>query len=219
MTDQANNAHEEKERHDVGRHGAERIGVYVCHCGSNISATVDVEDVAVWSKAALGEDGVVIARDYKFMCSSLGEELIERDIENENLTRVVVAACSPHLHEQTFRSACSRGGLNPYLCELVSIREQVSWVHTDKAEATAKAKAVIAGGIQRVIENEPLEPLHVPIHPDTLVVGGGLPAFKPPWKSPMPATKYIWWSENPLLAAIWPNLTKPSPPWTAPPVF
>lgn len=169
MTGQAKNPDEQQERP-----GTERIGVYVCHCGSNISATVDVEDVAVWAKAALGDDGVVISRDYKFMCSSLGQELIERDIENENLTRVVVAACSPHLHEQTFRGACSRGGLNPYLCELVSIREQVSWVHTDKAEATAKAKAVIAGGVERVIENEPLEPLHVPIHPDTLVVGGGI---------------------------------------------
>jgi heterodisulfide reductase subunit A len=154
--------------------GKERIGVYVCHCGSNISATVDVEDVAVWSQKELGDDGVVVSRDYKFMCSSLGQELIERDIAEKGLTRVVVAACSPHLHEQTFRGACGRAGLNPYLCELVSIREQVSWVHTDKAMATEKAKAVVAGGVERVIENEPLEPLHVPIHPATLVVGGGI---------------------------------------------
>ncbi len=154
--------------------GKERIGVYVCHCGTNISATVDVEDVAVWSKETLGDDGVVVSRDYKFMCSSLGQELIERDIEEQGLSRVVVAACSPHLHEQTFRGACSRAGLNPYLCELVSIREQVSWVHTDKVAATAKAKAVLAGGVVRVIENEPLEPLHVPIDAHTLVVGGGI---------------------------------------------
>jgi heterodisulfide reductase subunit A len=154
--------------------GKERIGVYVCHCGSNISATVDVEDVAKWSQEELSDDGVVVSRDYKFMCSSLGQELIERDIAEKGLTRVVVAACSPHLHEQTFRGACDRAGLNPYLCELVSIREQVSWVHTDKARATEKAKAVVAGGVERVIENEPLEPLHVPIHPATLVVGGGI---------------------------------------------
>ena len=95
--------------------GKERIGVYVCHCGTNISATVDVEDVAVWSKEAMGEEGVVVSRDYKFMCSSLGQELIERDIEEKGLTRVVVAACSPHLHEQTFRGACHRAGLNSYL--------------------------------------------------------------------------------------------------------
>lgn len=152
----------------------ERIGVYVCHCGSNISATVNVEDVAVWAKEDLAGEGVVVSRDYKFMCSSLGQELIERDIENEGLTRVVVAACSPHLHEATFRGACDRAGLNPYLCELVSIREQVSWVHTDKFMATQKAKSVLAGGVERVIRNEPLEPLHVPIHDETLVVGGGI---------------------------------------------
>jgi heterodisulfide reductase subunit A len=152
----------------------ERIGVYVCHCGSNIAGTVDVEEVARWAGEELKDRGVVIARDYKFMCSSLGQELIEEDIKEEGLTRVVVAACSPHLHENTFRTACDKAGLNRYLCELVSIREQVSWVHTDKAAATEKSKAVISGGVERVIYNEPLEPLRVPIHPATLVVGGGI---------------------------------------------
>jgi heterodisulfide reductase subunit A len=154
--------------------GKERIGVYVCHCGTNIAGMVDVEDVAVWAGEELKDRGVVIARDYKFMCSSLGQELIEKDIQEEGLTRVVVAACSPHLHENTFRTACGRAGLNPYLCELVSIREQVSWVHTDRKSATEKSKAVLSGGVERVIYNEPLEPLHVPIHPATLVVGGGI---------------------------------------------
>ncbi len=154
--------------------GKERIGVYVCHCGSNIAGTVNVEDVSHWASERLHDRGVVIARDYKFMCSSLGQELIENDIQEMGLTRVVVAACSPHLHEQTFRSATARAGLNPYLCELVSIREQVSWVHTDKIAATEKSKAVISGGVERVIHHEPLEPLHVPIHPATLVVGGGI---------------------------------------------
>jgi len=154
--------------------GKERIGVYVCHCGSNIAGTVDVEDVSRWAGENLKNQGVVVSRDYKFMCSSLGQELIQKDIQELGLTRVVVAACSPHLHEQTFRNAASQGGLNPYLCELVSIREQVSWVHTDKVAATAKSKAVIAGGVERVIHHEPLEPLHVPIHPASLVVGGGI---------------------------------------------
>jgi len=153
---------------------SEKIGVYVCHCGSNIAGTVDVVDVARWAAEKLQRRGVVIARDYKFMCSSLGQELIEKDIKELGLTRVVVAACSPHLHERTFRSACKRAGLNPYLCELVSIREQVSWVHTDKAAATAKSKAVVSGGVERVSHHVPLEPLRVPIHPDTLVVGGGV---------------------------------------------
>jgi heterodisulfide reductase subunit A len=151
-----------------------RIGVYVCHCGTNIAGVVDVEDVAVWAKEELGDEGVIVSRDYKFMCSSLGQEMIENDIREQGLNRVVVAACSPHLHEATFRTACERAGLNPYLSELVSIREQVSWVHTDKGKATEKAKAMIAGGVERVIEHEPLEPLRVPIHPATLVVGGGI---------------------------------------------
>jgi heterodisulfide reductase subunit A len=152
----------------------EKIGVYICHCGSNIAGTVDCPEVSRWAAEALKARGVVIARDYKFMCSSLGQELIEKDIKELGLTRVVVGACSPHLHEPTFRGACARAGLNPYLCEMVSLREQVSWVHSDKAAATAKAKAVVSGGVERVIHHEPLESLRVPIHPATLIVGGGI---------------------------------------------
>ncbi len=153
---------------------SEKIGVYVCHCGTNIAGIVDVENVSKWAGEELMDHGVVVSRDYKFMCSSLGQELIQKDIEDLGLTRVVVAACSPHLHEATFRTACKNGNLNPYLCELVSIREQCSWVHTNKAAATEKSKAIIAGGVERVIWHEPLEPLRVPIHPNTLVVGGGV---------------------------------------------
>jgi len=152
----------------------EKIGVYVCHCGTNIAGTVDVQGVAEWAAASLKHRGVVIGRDYKFMCSSLGQEMIEKDIKELGLTRVVVAACSPHLHEKTFRAACKNAGLNPYLCELVSIREQVSWVHSDKEAATEKAKAVIAGGVERVIHDEPLEPIVVPIEANTMIVGGGI---------------------------------------------
>ncbi len=152
----------------------ERIGVYVCHCGTNIAGIVDVAKVAEWAAAQLKHRGVVIARDYKFMCSSLGQELIEKDIKELGLNRVVVAACSPHLHEKTFRTACANAGLNPFMCEMVSIREQVSWVHTDKAAATAKAKAMISGGVERVRHHVPLQAMTVPIHPATLVVGGGI---------------------------------------------
>jgi heterodisulfide reductase subunit A len=152
----------------------EKIGVYVCHCGTNIAGTVDVQNVAEWAAEHLKHRGVVIGRDYKFMCSSLGQELVENDIKELGLTRVIVAACSPHLHEKTFRTACEKAGLNPYLCEMVSIREQVAWVHTDKAVATEKSKAMIAGGVERVIYNEPLVPIRVPVHADTLVVGGGI---------------------------------------------
>src|SRR5512143_3257160 len=152
----------------------EKIGVYVCHCGTNIAGTVDVKSVAEWAAAQLKHRGVVIGREYKFMCSSLGQELIEKDIKELGLNRVVVAACSPHLHEKTFRTACANAGLNPFMCEMVSIREQVSWVHTDKTAATAKAMAMISGGVERVRHHVPLEPLTVPIHPATLIVGGGI---------------------------------------------
>ncbi len=152
----------------------EKIGVYICHCGSNIADVVDVEYLSRWAGEALEEQGVVVSRDYKFMCSSLGQELIEADIKEQGLTRVMVAACSPHLHEETFRNACERGGINRYLCELASIREQVSWVHTNKNAATEKAKAVVTGAVKRVARHEPLEPLHVPINSTTMVVGGGI---------------------------------------------
>ncbi len=152
----------------------EKIGVYICHCGTNIAGTVDVEDVAKWAAEELEPRGVVVARDYKFMCSSLGQELIEKDIKEEGLTRVVVASCSPHLHEATFRNACARAGLNPYLFEMANIREQDSWVTTDKVEATKKAKALIAAAVGRVVHQAPLNSLFVPIDPSVLVVGGGI---------------------------------------------
>ncbi len=152
----------------------ERIGVYICHCGSNIAGTIDCAAVAKWAGEQLAARGVVVARDNKFMCSSPGQEIIEKDIKELGLTRVVVAACSPHLHESTFRKAVQRAGLNPYLCELVSIREHVSWVTADKVAATEKAKAIISGGVERVRYHEPLEPMRLPIHPATLVVGAGI---------------------------------------------
>lgn len=93
----------------------ERVGVYICHCGSNIAGVVDVAEAARWVGEELADRGVVVARDYQFMCSSLGQELIEADIKEQGLTRVVVGACSPHLHEPTFRRACQNAGLNPFL--------------------------------------------------------------------------------------------------------
>jgi heterodisulfide reductase subunit A len=150
----------------------EKVGVYICHCGSNIAGVVDVEQVSKWAGEEL--ENVVVSRDYKFMCSSLGQELVEEDIKKEGLTRVVVAACSPHLHEKTFRRACANAGLNPYLCQMASIREQVSWVIEDKDVATEKAKAMIAGAVNRVQLHEELEPSLVEVNPHTLVVGGGI---------------------------------------------
>jgi len=149
----------------------ERVGVYVCHCGTNISKVVDVEEVARWA----GEQpNVEVARDYKFMCSSLGQELIEQDIKEKGLTRVVCASCSPHMHEKTFRTACERAGLNPFLFEMTNIREHNSWITDDREAATTKAKSLVRGSIDRVVHHEPLEKIPVEINPNTLVVGGGI---------------------------------------------
>ncbi|MHC4341106.1 MAG: 4Fe-4S binding protein [Planctomycetota bacterium] len=151
---------------------AHRVGVYVCHCGSNIAGTIDCEGVA--KKVGEKDDEVVVSRDYKFMCSSLGQSMIEEDIRKEKLDRVVVAACSPHLHEKTFRRACTNADLNPYLMQMVNVREHISWVTGDKAAATAKAEAMITGAVKRVKHQEPLEATHVPVNPATLVVGAGI---------------------------------------------
>jgi len=151
---------------------AEKVGIYVCHCGSNIAGVVDVEAVAKWAGESI--DDVVVARDYKFMCSSQGQQMIEEDIKSKGLTRVVVAACSPHLHEKTFRTACENAGLNPYLFQMANIRELVSWVTKDKAAATEKAKAAIIAAAERVKLQKPLVPTPVKVNPATLVVGGGV---------------------------------------------
>ncbi len=100
-----------------------RIGVYICHCGHNIAGVVDVKHVADW---AMSLPNVVVSRDERFMCSSTGQELLEEDIKTHRLTRVVVASCSPHMHEKTFRNACERAGLNPYLFQMANIREHAS---------------------------------------------------------------------------------------------
>jgi len=148
-----------------------RIGVYICHCGSNIAGTVDVEEVI---KFAQGLEGVVVARDYKFMCSDPGQELIKKDIQELGLNRIVVASCSPTLHELTFRRVCQEAGINPYLFEMANIREHCSWVTEDKEKATEKAKALVSAAVRRVIYQEPLETREVPVNPNTLVVGGGI---------------------------------------------
>jgi len=151
---------------------AEKVGIYVCHCGSNIAGMVDVEEVARWAGEHIAD--VAVARDYKFMCSSLGQQMIAEDIAQKKLTRVVVAACSPHLHEKTFRRACAQAGLNPYLCQMTNLREHCSWVSIDQAAATAKAKALVSAAAERVKHHQPLEPTFVKVNPATLVVGGGI---------------------------------------------
>jgi len=148
-----------------------RIGVYVCHCGNNIAGMVDCEGVARWAEEL---DGVVVSRDYEFMCSSLGQEMIKDDIQEQGLDRVVVACCTPRMHEPTFQRAVAEAGLNPYYFEQANIREQCSWVHDDREEATEKAKALVAAAVFRVRHHQPLSVNKVPINPATLVVGAGI---------------------------------------------
>lgn len=148
-----------------------KIGVYICHCGSNIAGMVDVAEVARWA-APLPD--VAIARDYRFMCSSLGQELIQQDLRELGLDRVVVAACTPRMHEPTFQRAIAAAGLNPYYLEMANIREQCSWVHDDPAGATEKAKTLVEAAVMRVRHHQPLFASRVPINPATLVVGGGI---------------------------------------------
>ncbi len=148
-----------------------RIGFYICHCGINIAHKVRVEEVAAF---ALELPNVVVARDYKFMCSDPGQAMIEEDIAALGLSRVVVASCSPRLHGKTFMGTCRRAGLNPYYFQMASVREQVSWVTLDEDVATHKAKALVAGAVNRVNYHESLETRDAPVHPDMVVVGGGI---------------------------------------------
>jgi len=148
-----------------------RIGFYICHCGINIAYRVRVAEVADFARKL---KNVVVARDYKFMCSDPGQEMIEKDIAEYGLNRVVVASCSPRLHEKTFQGACRRAGLNPYMFQMASVREQVSWVTVDEDEATAKAKTLAAAAINRVQFHHGLETREVPVRPEILVVGGGI---------------------------------------------
>ncbi|MFZ0243035.1 MAG: NAD(P)-binding protein, partial [Desulfobacterales bacterium] len=148
-----------------------KTGFYICHCGINIAYRVRVEEVAVFARHL---PNVVVARDYKFMCSDPGQAMIEKDIRDFGLNRVVVASCSPRLHGKTFMAACQRAGLNPYYFQMASVREQVSWVTENEDEATAKAKSLAAAAINRVNYHESLETREADVYPDMLVVGGGI---------------------------------------------
>ncbi len=148
-----------------------KIGVYICHCGSNIADTVDVQEVRDYISTA---PHVTIARDYKFMCSDPGQELIKKDIKELKLNRVIVASCSPLMHEKTFQKTCESAGLNRYLFQMANIRENCSWVHKDKRAATEKAKSLVFAAVRRVVEHTELQTTKIRINPATLIVGGGI---------------------------------------------
>jgi len=148
-----------------------KIGVYVCHCGINIAAVVDVKAVAEYASKL---PGVVVARDYSYMCSDPGQALIKDDIREMGLNRVIVASCSPRMHERTFRKAIAEAGLNPYFLEMANIREQCSWVHEDPDEATEKAKKLVEAAVAKAYLLEPLEEKEVDVTPACLVIGAGI---------------------------------------------
>ncbi len=148
-----------------------RLGVFVCHCGLNIASKVDVKDVV---EHALKLPGVVVAKDYKYMCSDSGAKLIKRSIEEHDLEGIVVASCSPRMHEHTFRGVAKEGGLNPFTVEITNIREQCSWAHEDPGEATAKAKILVSSAVSKANLLEPLESSRTSVTPEALVVGGGI---------------------------------------------
>ena len=153
-----------------------RVGVFVCHCGMNIAGTINVKEAVEYSKTL---PHVVEAKEYIFMCSAPGQDLIKESVKKSGLNRVVVAACSPSMHEPTFRAALKEAGLNPYLLEMVNIREQSSWVHSDeKQRATEQTKDLIRMAVAKANLLEPLEDLRFGVQPAALVLGGGVAGLR-----------------------------------------
>jgi len=148
-----------------------KVGVYVCHCGINIAGTVDVEAVTEFARRL---PNVVVARNYQYMCSDPGQALIKQDIEELGLDRVVVAACSPRMHEPTFRAVVQEARINPYFFEQANIREQCSWVHEEGADTAEKAMRLVAAAVAKASLYRPLEEREVGVTPAALVIGGGI---------------------------------------------
>ena len=149
----------------------QRVCVFVCWCGSNIAGTVDVAAV---SEALKNEPGVVFSTNYQYMCSQAGQEIIKEAIKEHKLTGIVVASCSPRMHEATFRKTAQAAGLNPYMVEIANIREQCSWIHKDMATGTQKAIILGRAAIAKVNLNAPLIPGQTPVTKRALVIGGGI---------------------------------------------
>jgi heterodisulfide reductase subunit A len=152
-----------------------KVGVFVCHCGENIARTVHVQNVVDFAKDV---PGAAVSEDYPYLCSAPGQQMVIDAIEEHGLDRVVIAACSPQLHEPTFRAAAAQAGLNPHLVEIANIREHCSWVHHDKDEASAKACQTVTAAVERVKRAKPLDPVEVPVTKRALVIGGGVAGIR-----------------------------------------
>jgi heterodisulfide reductase subunit A len=148
-----------------------KIGVYVCQCGINIASSIDVADVVRFASVL---PHVTVARQNKYVCSEPGQKMIAEDIRELGINRVVVASCTPRMHEVTFQTVLEEAGLNPYFFEMANIREHVSWISKDTAQATSKAKRLVSAAVSRVTWQEPLQARRVPVTDRALIVGGGI---------------------------------------------
>ena len=148
-----------------------KIGVYVCQCGINIASSIDVADVVRFASVL---PHVTVARQNKYVCSEPGQKMIAEDIRELGINRVVVASCTPRMHEVTFQTVLEEAGLNPYFFEMANIREHVSWISKDTAQATSKAKRLVSASVSRVAWQEPLQARRVPVTDKALIVGGGI---------------------------------------------
>jgi heterodisulfide reductase subunit A len=189
-----------------------RIGVYICHCGLNIASKVDVQAL---EKYAATLPKVALAKTYKFMCSDPGQQLIRDDLARHGITHLVVASCSPLMHEPTFRSVLQDAGVNPYLYQMVNIREQVSWVTTDLDRATQKARLLLTAAVRRVALHDALQRSTVPVNPNVLIVGAGIAGISAALTMAASGKQVYPSSASRASAATWRISTRPSPRWTA----
>jgi heterodisulfide reductase subunit A len=189
-----------------------RIGVFVCDCGLNIAGTVDTEAVAKYSETL--DDVVAVVRN-KYTCADPGQNEIKKAIKEHQLNRVVVASCTPKIHEPTFRQCVAEAGLNPYLYEMANIREHCSWVHQDEKEkATEKAMDLVRNAVARARMLEPQLEAEVPVLPWLSVVVWPVSNLRWIWQ--MPVIRFIWWKRSPVSVGSWPHLIKRTRRWTVP---
>src|SRR5208282_3761368 len=177
----------------------ERIGVYFCRCGANISDSVDPEGVQAGLKC---DDGEVHYRTVDFMCSEEGKEFLRKDIQENAIDRVVVSACSPREHEGTFMRVLSDAGRNPYLMQMVNIREQIAWVTEDRTQATEKATRAINAAMRRVLLHDPLEKKEIDISPEVLIIGAGPAGLKAAMSIAEAGRKVVVVEKSPVIGGM-----------------
>jgi len=187
---------------------SQKIGVFVCHCGINIASTVDVKVLVDYAKTL---DGVVVSKDYKYMCSDVGANLIKDSIKKHKLDGVVIACCSPRMHEHTFRGVVESGGVNAFNLEIANIREQCSWAHVDKIKATEKAKALVRGAVSKAKLLEPLATSKIKVTHAALVIGGGIAGIQSALDLAEEGNKVYLVEKNPSIGGRMAQLDKTFP--------